>query len=72
MHPMYLLRYSPDENLDDGIFISEKSLNEFNTQIILEKTDVESPMTLETIFRNRQWRIIRRSLLNEQIITELF
>lgn len=41
--------HSADENLDDGIPISERPLNEFNLQVILEKTESGSPMTLETI-----------------------
>lgn len=64
--------HSANENLDDGIYISEKPLNEFNLQIILEQSSTGSPMTLETVFKNKQRRIIRRPIFNVDVITEIF
>lgn len=63
--------HSADENLDDGIFISEKALNEFNMQFIFEKSDIGSPMTLETVFKNKQRRIIRRLNFDENTMTDI-
>ena len=63
--------HSAQENLNDGIPISEKPLNEFNLQVILEMNDKGSPMTVETIFKNRQRRTIRRTTYDENIMIDI-
>lgn len=52
--------HSGDENLNDGIAISEKPLNEFNLQLILEKSKNTPESTVHNIFRNKQRRIIKK------------
>lgn len=47
--------FSADENMDDKNFISERPLNEFNFEIILEKSQ-EPSMVIEIIFINKQRR----------------
>lgn len=42
--------HSCADNLNDGIAISEKLLNEFNLQIILEKSENESGSAVQNIF----------------------
>lgn len=64
--------HSADENLNDGIPISERPLNEFNLQVIFERDRTGSPMTIENIFRNRQRRILRREQFNEGIMLDIF
>lgn len=64
--------HSSSENLDDGIYISEKPLNDFSLQVILQKSNTGAPMTLETIFRNKQRKTIRRTSFNEETITDIF
>lgn len=64
--------HSADENLDDGIPISEKPLNEFNLQIILQINHTGSPATVENIFKNRQRRIIRELHFNEGTMVDIF
>lgn len=51
--------HSADENLDDGIHISERPLNEFNLQLVLEKSSQKPEVTLEMLFKNRQRRTVR-------------
>lgn len=63
--------HSANENFDDGIPISERPLNDFNIQIILQKSNIGSPMTLEIIFRNKQRRTIRRQEFNESTVTDI-
>lgn len=64
--------HSSDENTDDGIPISERPINEFNLQVILQVRDGGSPMTLETVFKNKMRRTIRRSEFTESIMTDIF
>lgn len=64
--------HSLEENLNDGIAISEKPLNEFNLQMILEIGEKGSPMVVENIFRNRQRRTIRRPIFNEEEMIDIF
>lgn len=64
--------HSCAENLNDGIAISEKPLNEFNLQIILEKSENGPGSTVQNIFRHKQRRIIRKSEFSEEDITEIF
>jgi len=63
--------HSAEENLDDGIYISEKPLNEFNLQIILSKTNEQPPFSLELCFRNKYRRTIRRPIFNEENLTQI-
>lgn len=64
--------HSALEDLNDGIPIAERPLNEFSLQTILEKSDKGSPMTLETIFKNKQRRTIREPDFTEDTITDIF
>lgn len=64
--------HSADENMNDGISISEKPLNEFNLQIILEKTSDIDSMLVEAPFVHKKRRIIKRKEFSEEIITDIF
>lgn len=63
--------HSAEENVDDGIPISEKPLNDFNIQFVFIKSN-STPMTVETVFKNKQRRTIRRPKFNEEIVREIF
>lgn len=64
--------HSADENFDDGIPISERPINEFNIQIILQIRDRAPAMVLETIFKNKMRKTISRPEYNETTMTEIF
>lgn len=64
--------HSSDENVDDGIPISERPINEFNIQIIFQTQIGGSPITLETIFKNKIRKTIRREKYDEQTLTNIF
>lgn len=64
--------HSGDENLDDGIAISEKPLNEFNLQIILEKSKNNPESIVHNIFRSKHRRIIKKSEFLENDIKKIF
>lgn len=64
--------HSCDENLNDGIPISEKPLNEFNLQLLLEKSDNGPNITVETIFKNKQRRTIKEKEFSQDTIIQIF
>lgn len=64
--------HSAEENLDDGIHISEKPLNDFSLQIILEKSNQNPSVSVKTPFRNKQRRIIKKPEFTEEIMIDIF
>lgn len=63
--------HSAEENLNDGIHISEKPLNEFNLQLVFEKSSNTPEMLVIMPFKNKQRRIFRKPLYTEEIITDI-
>lgn len=61
--------HSADENMDDGIPISERPLNEFSLQLILEESNQKPQFQLMTLFKNKQRRTIRIPDHSEPTIT---
>lgn len=64
--------HSATEDLNDGIPISERPLNEFNLQLILENSDRQPSNLLSIIFRNKQRRTIRNPNFSEDNIIDIF
>lgn len=64
--------HSGNENVNDGIPISERPLNEFSIQLILEKTDKRPPISLQVPFKNKQRKIIRLPHYSEENIRKIF
>lgn len=64
--------HSCDENLGDYIPLSERPINEFNLQIIFEKTEDIHRTILELPFRNKQRRIIQDSDFTDEKIIDIF
>lgn len=67
--------HSAEENLHDGIPISEKPLNSFSNQIILDHTDLRynQKVNLKIIFSSKKRYIIRRNdLQNLNSIKNIF
>lgn len=46
-------QHSAEENISDGIRISERALNEFNIQILID-AGVRNNITTETLFKTRK------------------
>lgn len=63
--------HSAEENLDDGIPISEKRLNDFNIQIILE-VQAKPDVILEVPFKNKLRRIIASRSFGENYVIKMF
>ena len=63
--------HSGQENLNDHIYISERPLNDFNTQLVFENSDRESTR-IENFFKNKQRRTFKMTIINEETLTELF
>lgn len=64
--------HSAEENLNTGIPISERPLNEFSLQLVLEKTNNRPQTILEMPFRNKQRRIIRMQEYTETNLIDIF
>lgn len=64
--------HSAQENLNDGIPISQKPINDFSIRIILETNDKECPMTVGNVFKNKQRGIIRRTTFDEDTMIDIF
>lgn len=64
--------HSAEENVDDGILISERPLDDFNIQFVFMKSNNLSPMTVDTVSKNKQRRTIRRPEFNEENVKEIF
>lgn len=63
--------HSATEDMNDGIPISERPINEFNLQIVFEKTHRKPPTSLEVIFRNKHRRTFRLPTFTEENITKI-
>lgn len=63
--------HSCEENLDDGISISEKPLNEFNIQLVLDKSAGKPMMRVENVFRNKQRRTIEEPDFTEEVVMRI-
>jgi hypothetical protein len=63
--------HSAQEDLGDGIPISERPLNEFNLQIILKLSQEKPKSTLKILFKNKQRRIITINDNSEETIVEI-
>lgn len=64
--------HSCEENLQDGIPISERPLNEFNLQLILQESTENPTTAVEIIFKNRQRRTIQKQVFYEGTIIDIF
>jgi len=62
--------HSAEENLNDGIPISERPINNFNLQIILE-ISTEPSTTLLKPFRTKQRKIIKRPSFTTEEVTDI-